>query len=71
MDYGAGRAFVDELNGAAARLGTVYRHHWRPRQLVVWDMMHRATAYDTANEQRVIRRCTVSGDAPLRRRARP
>ena len=71
MDYAAGRAFVDELNGAASRLGTVYRHRWRPRQLVVWDnrcLMHRATEYDTANERRVIRRCTVLGDAPFRHR---
>ena len=71
MDYEAGRAFVDELNGAAAHLGTVYRHRWRPRQLVVWDnrcLMHRATAYDTANERRVIRRCTVLGDRPFRHR---
>ena len=71
MDYAAGRALVDELNATAARLGTVYRHRWRPRQLVVWDnrcLMHRATAYDTANERRVIRRCTVVGDAPYRRR---
>ena len=69
MDYAAGRTFVDELNGAAARLGTVYRHRWRPRQLVVWDnrcLMHRATEYDTANERRVIRRCTVLGDTPFR-----
>ncbi len=74
MDYGAGRSLVDELNERAASLGTIYRHRWRPRQLVVWDnrcLMHRATAYDTANERRVIRRCTVLGDAPFRRRARP
>ncbi len=71
MDYAAGRRLVDELNEAAASLGTVYRHHWRPRQLVVWDnrcLMHRATPYDTANERRVIRRCTVIGDAPFRHR---
>ena len=72
MEYAAGRALVDELNEMAARLGTVYRHRWRPRQLVVWDnrcLMHRATAYDTSNERRVIRRCTVVGDAPFRRLA--
>ena len=74
MDYTAGRALVDELNETAARLGTVYRHRWRPRQLVVWDnrcLMHRATTYDTVTERRVIRRCTVLGDAPFRRRSRP
>ena len=27
-------------------------------------------AYDTATERRVIRRCTVLGDAPFRRRSR-
>ena len=63
MDYAAGRAFVDELNGAAARLGTVYRHRWRPRQLVVWDnrcLMHRATEYD--NGERAPRHPPVHGD---------
>ena len=72
MDHAAGRAFVDELNETAARTGTVYRHRWRPRQLVVWDnrcLMHRATGYDTARERRVIRRCTVLGDAPFRLRS--
>ena len=71
MGYATGRALVDELNETAASLGTVYRHRWRPRQLVVWDnrcLMHRATAYDTTNERRVIRRCTVIGDEPFRSR---
>ena len=74
MDYAKGRSLVDELNEMAAGLGTVYRHRWSPRQLVVWDnrcLMHRATAYDTATERRVIRRCTVVGDAPFRRRPGP
>ena len=45
----------------------VYQHHWQPGELVVWDnrcLLHRATAYDAARDRRVIRRCTVLGDAP-------
>ena len=72
MDHATGRALVDELNETAASLGTVYRHRWQPGQLVVWDnrcLMHRATPYDTARERRVIRRCTVNGNKPFRRRS--
>jgi len=34
---------------------------------VVWDnrsLLHRATGYDTANQKRVMRRCTILGDRP-------
>lgn len=36
-----------------------------------FDAVRRATTHDTATERRVIRRCTVLGDAPLRLRSRP
>ena len=69
-----GRALVDELNETAATPRDGLPAPLAPaRQLVVWDnrcLMHRATAYDTATERRVIRRCTVLGDAPFRRRSR-
>ena len=44
-----------------------YEHRWQPGELIVWDnrcLMHRATEYDPAAQRRVVRRCTVLGEAP-------
>lgn len=68
MPYAEGRALVDDLNQRATPDHLVYRHHWAPRQCIVWDnrcLLHRATAYDTAREKRVMRRCTILGDEPF------
>ena len=67
MDYEAGRALIEELNVMATPDSLVYRHHWDPRQCIVWDnrcLLHRATGYDPAKERRVMRRCTIVGDQP-------
>ena len=67
MDYQAGRDSVEELNQLIISPELVYEHHWQPQQLIVWDnrcLLHRATAYDTHKEKRVIRRCTVLGEVP-------
>lgn len=67
MDYDEGRTFIEELNARAIAATTVYWHRWRPGDLMVWDnrcLQHKAEPYDTAREARVIRRCTVLGDAP-------
>ena len=66
MGYDEGRAFIDDLNERSVELARVYVHKWRPRDLMVWDnrcLLHKAESYDTATEPRVIRRCTVLGDA--------
>ena len=67
MDYQAGRELIEQLNAMITPPELVYQHHWQPGELVVWDnrcLLHRATAYDAAQDRRVIRRCTVLGDAP-------
>ncbi|WP_425406581.1 TauD/TfdA dioxygenase family protein [Hwanghaeella sp.] len=67
MDYEAGRELIETLNAMATPEDRIYRHRWRPRQCMVWDnrcLLHRATAYDTANTKRVMRRCTIVGEAP-------
>jgi taurine dioxygenase len=67
MDYEQGRALIEELNARAIAATTVYRHRWRPGDLMVWDnrcLQHKAEPYDTAREIRIIRRCTILGDAP-------
>jgi taurine dioxygenase len=67
LDYQEGRRLVEEVNALAIRPELIYRHVWRPRDLVIWDnrcLMHRATPYDTVRERRVMRRCTILGEVP-------
>ena len=67
MDYDEGRALIEELNALAIHPDLTYEHHWKPGELLVWDnrcVQHRATSYDPATQRRVIRRCTVLGEAP-------
>jgi alpha-ketoglutarate-dependent taurine dioxygenase len=67
MDYDAGRALIEQLNALAIQPDLCYEHHWTPGELIVWDnrcLLHRATAYDEATQPRVVRRCTVLGEAP-------
>lgn len=67
MDYESGRRLIDELNKLIVHPDLTYQHRWRPGQLIIWDnrcLLHRGTEYDTANERRVIRRCTVLGQVP-------
>ncbi len=67
MDYNEGRALIEEINRQITAERLIYRHKWKPRQVIVWDnrcLLHRATVYDTARERRIMRRCTVLGDVP-------
>jgi taurine dioxygenase len=66
MGYAEGRDLIETLNARIVSICRTYFHNWRPRDFIVWDnrcLMHRAGTYDTATEPRVIRRCTVLGDA--------
>ena len=68
MSYEAGRAFIDDLNARIVASARIYTHRWRPGDVMVWDnrcLLHRAGSYDTAQEPRVIRRCTVLGEVPV------
>ena len=72
MDYAAGRALIEELSAIIAPDDLVYSHNWAPGECMVWDnrcLLHRATPFDTANEIRVMRRCTTLGQTPTERRA--
>ena len=67
MPYDEGRELIEELNALAVHPDLTYEHHWKEREMLVWDnrcVMHRATAYDAVNQGRVIRRCTVLGETP-------
>jgi taurine dioxygenase len=64
MAYDEGRRLIEDLNQRTVELCRIYTHGWRPRDLMLWDnrcLLHKAGIYDTANEPRVIRRCTVLG----------
>ncbi len=68
MDYDAGRRLIEQLNALAIQPELCYQHHWTPGELIAWDnrcLLHRATAYDEAQQPRVVRRCTVLGEAPV------
>jgi taurine dioxygenase len=67
MDYGAGRALIEQINALVVPPDLTYEHRWSPGQLIVWDnrcLLHRAMPFDMAREGRVIRRCTVLGENP-------
>ena len=68
MRYGEGRALIEELNALAVHPDLVWKHRWQQGELIVWDnrcTMHCATPYDPATQRRVVRRCTVLGEAPV------
>ena len=67
MGYQEGRDFIETLNERVVDLARKYVHRWLRGDFVVWDnrcLQHKAGSYDTANDVRVIRRCTVLGEAP-------
>jgi alpha-ketoglutarate-dependent 2,4-dichlorophenoxyacetate dioxygenase len=62
-----GRAFIQWLNEFATQPQFRYSHSWRQGDLVIWDnrsVLHRATAYDTVGQKRLMQRTTVRGDGP-------
>ena len=67
MDYAAGQALVDEINDQLVKSERVYSHRWHPNEFMIWDnrcVLHRSRPFDTANDRRVVRRCTVLGEEP-------
>jgi taurine dioxygenase len=69
MPYADGRALIEQLNALAVHPDLTYEHRWKAGQLLVWDnrcVMHRASDYDPFTQSRVVRRCTVLGEAPER-----
>ena len=61
MDEAEGRALLDELIEHATRPEFVYRHDWRPGDLIMWDngfMLHRRDAFRT-DQNRLLKRTTI------------
>ncbi|NOJ99470.1 TauD/TfdA family dioxygenase, partial [Corallococcus coralloides] len=61
------RALLAELFAAAIRPELVYRHVWRPHDLVFWDnrSVQHLAAGTPDSERRKLYRTTVEGDLPL------
>ena len=64
-----GEALLAELLDFATQPQFVYRHRWRPGDMVMWDnrcLVHRAIAnFDMDRHARVLNRTVVRGDAPV------
>ncbi len=61
MDEAEGRMLLDELTEHATRPEFVYRHDWRPGDLIMWDngfLLHRRDAFPTY-QNRLLKRTTV------------
>jgi alpha-ketoglutarate-dependent 2,4-dichlorophenoxyacetate dioxygenase len=68
MPLEEGRALLHELTEHATQPDLIYRHVWRPGDLLIWDnrcTMHRATPFDEYAFKRDLRRTTVVGDLPI------
>jgi len=62
-----GRALLDELYDFACQDRFLYRHVWKPDDLLIWDnrcTMHRAVPFDDMNEKRDMRRATINESGP-------
>jgi len=68
MSQAAGRALIDELCAFAVQPQFLYRHQWRPGDVVIWDnraTMHRGTPYDE-RQRRLLWRTTINGEPTVR-----
>jgi alpha-ketoglutarate-dependent taurine dioxygenase len=63
-----GRALLARLEAHATAERFLYRHHWRPGDLLMWDnrcLLHRADPnFDAARYARVLHRTCLRGTAP-------
>ena len=67
MPVEAGRALLRELTAIATQDQYVYRHAWRPKDLVMWDnrcCLHRGRPWEKAAYRRVMHRTTIAGVGP-------
>ena len=67
LDPREGEALVEELYAHATQAKYVYRHHWRPHDLVIWDnrcTMHAATPLLSNDYRRDMRRTTINESGP-------
>ena len=61
------KAFVEQLAAFAGEPRFVYRHKWRPHDVVMWDnrcTVHQVTPW-APDQRRVLHRTTIVGDGPV------
>ena len=66
MDRAAGEALLEEIEAHSTAGRFVYRHRWRPGDLLMWDnrcLLHRAEAW--TGGARVLHRTVTRGTAPF------
>ena len=62
------RGLIDELMAWATQDRFVYRHRWRPHDVLMWDnrwCIHGVTPFDHGAERRVMHRTTIAGTEPV------
>ncbi len=67
MTVAESHEFVDELMEQVIQPDVIYRHKWRPGDLVIWDnraIVHLAHRDYDHTEGRIMQRVLVKGDAP-------
>ena len=67
MEWEEGRELIDRLIEHATQPEFVYRHAWRPGDLVWWDnraALHCGTPFDVTRHKRRLHRTTVAGTGP-------
>ena len=67
MEREEGRELIDRLNAHVTQPEFVYRHAWRPRDLVWWDnraALHCGMPFDVTRHKRRLHRTTVAGTGP-------
>lgn len=64
-----GEALIDELQTFATQDQFIYRHTWKPGDMVIWDnrcLLHRAVAnFEMDKHVRILNRTVVRGDLPV------
>lgn len=67
MPVDEGRALLQEPTSTATQDRYVYRHNWRPKDLVMWAnrcCLHRGRPWEKAKYRRVMHRTTIAGVGP-------
>ena len=62
------KQLIDELMAWATQERFVYRHRWRPHDVIMWDnrwLIHVVEPFDHGAERRVMHRTTIAGTEPV------
>ena len=63
------RQLIDELMTWATQDRFIYRHRWRPHDVLMWDnrwVIHVVEPFDHGRERRVMHRTSIAGTEPVR-----